>query len=63
MPAFGSGPQGLATKPVQRFIPGPGARREIRIRTTFMRMVNPTLSAIQNRQPLVVHPLPRRTRL
>jgi hypothetical protein len=27
----------------------PGARREIRIRTTFMRMVNPTLSAIQNR--------------
>jgi hypothetical protein len=27
----------------------PGARREIRIRTTFLRMVNPTLSAIQNK--------------
>jgi hypothetical protein len=45
---------------VQRFIPGPGpeARREIRIRTTLMRMVNPTLSTIQNRHPPVEQPLP-----
>jgi hypothetical protein len=45
---------------VQRFTPGPGpeARREIRIRTTFMKMVNPTLSTIQKRHPLVAQPLP-----
>jgi hypothetical protein len=31
------------------------------MRTTFMRMVNPTLSTIQNRHPPVVHPLPPNT--
>jgi hypothetical protein len=45
---------------IQRFIPGPGpeTRSDIRRRTTLMRMVNPTLSTIQNRHPLVAHPLP-----
>jgi hypothetical protein len=38
--------------------PGPEIKREIRRRTTFMRMVNPTLSTIQNKHPLVAHPLP-----
>jgi hypothetical protein len=38
--------------------PGPEARREIRSRTTFMRMVSPTLTSIQNRQPPGAQPLP-----
>jgi hypothetical protein len=38
--------------------PGPETRREIRSRTTFIRMVSPTLTTIQNRHPPVAQPLP-----
>ena len=31
--------------------PGPGPIAEIRIRMRFMKMVRPTLTSIQNRQP------------